>query len=199
MSKQVESAAYHEAGHLTAAVVQGMPIRTLGLDVDLYGNGCANYFQREPGDSSNTVLDETERKRTIIALYSAHAAQLRFYPSASQGGWSDDFRRIRQLTNEMDLDQTQAQVLQEDLRKRASRLVEKFWAVIEELAKEVLSKPCVPLLATESWGLGDQKRNLPSAEIIEIFKRHGTTAHVIADCVKKVDSTQHPPHYDPLA
>lgn len=31
MSKQIESAAYHEAGHITAAVVQAMPIRASGI------------------------------------------------------------------------------------------------------------------------------------------------------------------------
>jgi hypothetical protein len=50
MSKDVESAAYHEAGHIVAAVVQKMPIRQAGIDVDLCGCGCAYYFHREVGD-----------------------------------------------------------------------------------------------------------------------------------------------------
>ena len=63
MSKQVESAAYHEAGHPTAAVVQAMPIRAKGLRVDLHGNypgdwksqGGETEYLTSPGTALGTV------------------------------------------------------------------------------------------------------------------------------------------------
>ncbi len=86
MSREVEGGAYHEAGHVTAAVVQAMPLRQAGLHVDLHGHGCANYFDRPNSDPGMTQLDHRERKLTIVALYAAHVAQLRFYPECDKTG-----------------------------------------------------------------------------------------------------------------
>jgi hypothetical protein len=86
---------------MTAAIVQAMPIRGSGLHVDLNGNGTADYFQRLTGDLGMTELDHRERKRTIIARYAAHMAQLKFYPGCQQDGWQDDSRKIRGLAHEM--------------------------------------------------------------------------------------------------
>src|SRR5713226_9099367 len=79
-AKYVDSTAYHEAGHITAAVVQGMPLRERGIHVDPTGRGIAYYWERESGDLENTEQDQEERKLTIVALYAAHAAQLNFMP-----------------------------------------------------------------------------------------------------------------------
>jgi hypothetical protein len=49
-----ESAAYHEAGHITAAFVQAMSILNQGLRVDLYGHGCAKYYDRPEKDLGKT-------------------------------------------------------------------------------------------------------------------------------------------------
>jgi hypothetical protein len=74
VSKHNRSAAYHEAGHITAAIVQAMPINPRGIFVDLGGHGVANYFCREPGDLGMTPTDFRERKLTIIALFAGHVA-----------------------------------------------------------------------------------------------------------------------------
>jgi len=57
VSKQFESAAYHAAGHMTAAVVHSMPIREAGTYVDLRGNGVAKYFDRSEEKLGMTLLD----------------------------------------------------------------------------------------------------------------------------------------------
>src|SRR5712664_1731899 len=119
MSKQTGSAAYHEAGHMTAAVVQAMPIRTTGLHVDLYGHGCADYFERSVGDLAVTKLDHRERKLTIIALYAGHMAQLKYYPDCQQDGWRNDQEKIKGLTSEMHRTDEEARVAQAELRERA--------------------------------------------------------------------------------
>jgi|SRR5882762_6405195 len=124
MSRQIESAAYHEAGHMTAAIVQGMPIRATGLNVDLCGNGCADYFERSAGDLAVTELDHRERKLTIIALYAAHMTQLKFYPDCQQEGWRQDLAKMEALIREMHPSGGQAQIVQEELRERAKKLVD---------------------------------------------------------------------------
>jgi hypothetical protein len=74
-AQYVESAAYHEAGHITAAVVQQMPLRSHGIHVDPKANGIAYYWHREPGDLANSDRDLEERERTIVALYAGRIAQ----------------------------------------------------------------------------------------------------------------------------
>jgi hypothetical protein len=196
MFKQEESAAYHEAGHMTAAVVQGMPIRASGLHVDLCGRGCADYFQRLPGDNGMTDRDQRERKRTIIALYAAHFAQLKFYPDCNQAGWRDDFGKIEGLFREMHPDeQTHA-----GLQERAEKLVDAHYSLIEELAKTLLSKECTAMSEEDKqWGLGLQKRHMPGSDVAAFFAKHNITAKIVSDDVRNYDSDQNLPHYDSLA
>jgi len=199
MSKQTESAAYHEVGHMTAAIVQGMPIRATGLHVDLYGNGCADYFERSAGDLALAELDHRERKLTIIALYAAHMAQLKFYPECQQNGWRNDLEKINGLTREMHFSDEQAQKAQEEWRHRAEKLVDDHWPIIEELAKTLLAKTCTPILPEDTkWGIGPLKRHMPGPQIVEFFAKHNIRAKIIGDDVRDYDSTQDVPHYDSL-
>jgi hypothetical protein len=201
MAQPFDSAAYHEAGHITAAVVQAMPLRKTGVHLDLYGHGCADYFQRGPHDPATTDLDHKERKLTIIALFAAHIAQLRFYPDCEQDGWRDDFHKIRTLSSQIiPDDESQQQRLEEEMRQRAKRLVDSHWPIIEELAQALLAKPLTPMAQEDSaWGIGGLKRNIPGSEIVEFFDRHGIRAKVVGDDVRNYDSTQDIPHYDSLA
>ena len=198
MLNQVASAAYHEGGHMTAAVVQGMPIRVTGLHVDLNGNGSADYFHREPGDFATDFVDQIERRRTIIALYAAHEAQRKFYPEVSTDGWTHDLFKVDKLIEEMGLDKQEAQVTREDLKARAGRLVEKFWTEIEDLAKTLLSRNCVARLPEDTWGTGSEKRQIPGIEVAEFFRRHGIPAQVVPDGFGNFESKQIVSFYDSL-
>jgi hypothetical protein len=198
--RQIESAAYHEVGHMTAAVVQGMPIRATGLHVDLYGNGCADYFERKIGDLAVAELDHRERKLTIIALYAAHEAQLRFYPECLRDGWQNDLVKIEGLIREMQLTDKEAEAMQGQLKERAKKLVDNHWPIIEELSKLLLSRSCTPMLPQDTkWGTGQLKRQMSGTEIVELFARHSIPAHIVDDSVRDYDSTQAIPHYDSLA
>lgn len=201
MSRQIESAAYHEAGHMTAAIVQAMPIRATGLHVDLCGNGCADYFERLVGDLAVTDVDQRERKCTIIALYAGHAAQLKFYPECQRYGWRNDLEKIRELTREMLPSDEQAQKAQEEWRLRAEKLVDGHWPIIEELARTLLSKSCTFMSHEDArWGLGSLKRQMPGPEVVELFASHNIRTKIVGDDVRKYDSTQDlPPHYDSLS
>jgi hypothetical protein len=193
--KQIESAAYHEAGHMTAAAVQAMPIRATGLHVDLCGNGCADYFERSLGDLAVTDVDQRERKCTIIALCAGHAAQLKFYPECQQGGWINDLQKIQGLICEMH----PSGDTQEEWRHRAEKLVDDHWPIIEELAKTLLSKSCTFMTPEDAWGIGPLKRQMPGPEVVELFARHGIRAKIVSDDARDYDSTLDVPHYDSLA
>jgi hypothetical protein len=199
MSKQIESVAYHEAGHMTAAVVQSMPLRESGLHVDLNGHGSADFFARPEGDLGMTEADDRDRKFTIIALQSAHMAQLRFYPDCQQDAWQHDLGRIERLTREMYTTGEEGQIAIARSKERAKRLVDDHWPIIAELAKTLLSKACTPMSHEDTrWGSGSTKHHMRGAEIVEFFAAHNIPAKVIDDGVI-YDSTQDVPHYDSLA
>jgi len=75
-----DSAAYHEAGHMTAAVVQAMPIQPRGMHVDVDRRGIAHYWMRTPGDKANLLIDQIERKRSIVTLYAGWISERTFCP-----------------------------------------------------------------------------------------------------------------------
>jgi len=203
MSRQIESAAYHEAGHMTAAIVQAMPIRAKGLHVDMAGNGVAYYFDRPESDLGMTPLDMRERKLTIIALFAAHPAQLRFYPECQQNGWSKDLVRIETLSRQMHYSDEEGQIaIRKDLRDRANKLIDKHWLIVEGLAKTLLGKSGTPMSLEEingGWGVGPMERFMSGLEIVEFFAKHNIRAKIVSDDARDYDSTQDVPHYDSLA
>lgn len=200
--KQIESAAYHEAGHMTAAIVQAMPIRASGMYVDLLGCGVSNYFDRPESDLGMAELDMIERKRTIIALYSAHPAQLRFYPETEKNGWTKDLIKIGTLSRQLRPTNEDAQIaVRKELLGRAQKLVDKFWPIVEELATALLAKSCIPMPPEEiavGWGTG-QVRNLSGSEIADHFAKHKIHTTVLDPTTQRYESTLAVPHYDSLA
>ena len=76
LARQAESAAYHEAGHVVAAVIQHMPLRERGLHVDTEGSGISYYWHRLPGNPGSSHQDQLEREQTIIAIYAGWASQM---------------------------------------------------------------------------------------------------------------------------
>jgi hypothetical protein len=202
LAKQIESTAYHEVGHMTAAVVQAMPIRASGLYVDLQGCGVANYFERPLTDLGLTELDSKERKLTIIALFAGQVAQLRFFPQCDGSGWRNDLSKIDTLCRQLHPMDEQAQIgIREDLRKRARELIDKFWPIVEELAKALLAKPRSAMPPEElkvGWGKGEV-RHMNGQEVVALFARHNITAKIVDDATQAYDSTQDTPHYNSLA
>ena len=119
LPKKFDSAAYHEAAHVTAAVVQAMPLRATGIHVDLYGNGCAEYFDRAAGDFGQTERDKIERMRTVIALFAGQIAQLKFCSDCDRSGWGSDLAKIRNLLSEMYPEGSKE--VEDELRAKAER------------------------------------------------------------------------------
>ena len=180
----VESAAYHEAGHLTAAADQGMPLRDRGIRVDPAGNGIAYYWHREPGDSADSQRDREQRERTIVALYAGRIAQQLFFPDTPQeAGQADDVKTHR-LLDEMHLADRQGTA--RTLCERAKELVERRWPVIESLARNLLARPISPqpqCEIEENWSNGQttEERRLNGPEVVEFFNSFGIATHIVSD------------------
>src|SRR5580658_9576298 len=90
LRRRVDSAAYHEAGHMVAAVSQGLQFWG-GIHINGEGAGVSDYCHREPGDKQNSAKDIDQRRRTIIALFAGPCAQEKYFPCLDDpASWKSD-------------------------------------------------------------------------------------------------------------
>jgi hypothetical protein len=178
----VNSAAFHEAGHVVIAALQGLWLRARGMHVDLEGNGIAYYGHRLPGDLSNSAEDQQEREKTIVALHAGRIAQVRVFPECPDANWAGDENVVRALLDEMytsDLNVRSAAA--QRLQQQAQELVRGHWAPIHSLATELLSKPSTeqpPIEIEENWSHGKTRleRWIPASEVVQILRSYGIVA-----------------------
>ena len=183
MQKYFESAAYHEAGHMTAAVVQGMPVDARGIQIDMRGHGIAHYWMREPGDAvNNSSQDQRERKLSVISLYAAWIAQKKFFPDCpTDGRRLDDHKADRLLKEINPAGGAELAITREDLLQRTERLVVKYFPVIEGLATTLLARPdtlfpAEVLKVASVWAATSQGKSMNGNEVVEYFQRLGIPA-----------------------
>jgi hypothetical protein len=154
----VKSTAYHEAGHMVAAVVLGLPLQDGGIHIDLELSGVSYYCHRLPGDPRNSRQDQLEREKTILALYAGGIAQLRFLPAYDDpNSWKSDREVAAQLLTE--LGHTKAS--EASLWRQAKSLVDSNWTLIEGLASALLAKPITAMSKAElekGWSKGTRKQ-----------------------------------------
>lgn len=183
-ARWVESAAYHEAGHTTAAALQEMPLRERGIHVDSEGSGISYYWHRLPGDLANLERDRCERERTIIALCAGPISQRTFFPHCPEEDWVSDRAMICALLEEMHRpDPAARSAAENNLRNKAEELVSKRWSVIEGLASALLAKPETPLPPTEieqKWSHGKKgiEKWMRGSEVGEFFRRFHIAASI---------------------
>ncbi len=202
------SAAYHEAGHLTAAVVLAMPLQQRGLYIDMEGNGISYYWMRDPGDmANNSPKDQRERQLSLVTLYAGGIAQRAFFPDCPNTGWKRDEEKIEQLLREIHpASEVDRSVASADLRTRAETLVSKYYPFISGLAEELLSRACKVLPPSETnsmppWTTGTLGRSMTGDEVIEFFKKSipEASARVFVWAGKNYDPSADKPLYDCIA
>jgi hypothetical protein len=183
-ARYVESGAYHEAGHITAAVIQKMPLREWGIHVDLRGSGISYYWHRTPGDLQNTEQDRIERELTITAIYAGWVAQQAFFPDCPESDWYEDSRTVGLLLHEMYSTDLNARTAAEsELREKARKLVAQHWSIIASLAKTLWAKPTTqqsPAEIEKNWSHGHTtlEKRMSGSEVVEFFKKLGIPCHV---------------------
>jgi hypothetical protein len=186
-SQYVQSAAYREAGRMTAAVIQKMPLQERGIHVDLKGSGICCYWHRTPGDPENTEQDRFERELTITGIYSGWVAQKTNFPGCSALAWDGDRREVVLLLHEMHAADVNARIAaQAELWKKACELVEQHWSIIESLAKTLWSKPTTQQSQAEiehNWSRGQTRleKRMSGPEVVEFFQKLGITCHMRND------------------
>ncbi len=130
LEHEARKAAYHEAGHLTAA---------WALDATLYGGdirsdgpfgGQAVY--RLGGDGGASV-------DRIVTVLAGPAAQRRFAPWEDDGG-ERDRERVAQHLDVLCRDPTAAAIVARHCRGEASRLIAANWDAVEAIASAFLAQ-----------------------------------------------------------
>jgi hypothetical protein len=171
------AAAYHEAGHVVAAVTQGLPLQPDCIHLSTTGVGIACIFQRNPGDLALSADDTEERERTIKLLKAGYLAGVRADPFHDLVRASDDRCKEQALLGEMYKDDVLRAAENERLKSEATVLVEKNWPAIDAIAKRVLALPLTArsVEATAIWdeSEGPYERLMSGREIAEILAPFG--------------------------
>jgi hypothetical protein len=174
----VRSAAYHEAGHIVVAAVQGLSLRNEGIHLDRWGNGIACICDRKP-DGSTNVGSEVEREKTIITVFAGWIAQNRVYP-CSTSGLKYDIPHLNALLDEMySSGSSEWWAAKDSLRKESERLIELHWGAIEKVALTLWSKP----YSQKALAIGDLsseplEKHLSVAEIVGVLRQFQITPHI---------------------
>ncbi|MDE3181340.1 MAG: hypothetical protein KGM47_16985 [Acidobacteriota bacterium] len=173
-ARYVESAAYHEAGHVVVAAVQNMPLQERGVCVDGKGSGVSYYWHRDPGDGATSPRDQLERERTIIALHAGRISQGKFFPDCPEEASASDRSTICELLEEMHpANHTARSNTNAKLQMKADGMVSKNWDAIKELANALLGKtPQVPTKggAAQSHGGRGTEKSMSGSEVKKLLE-----------------------------
>jgi hypothetical protein len=176
LNQNAKSAAYHEAGHMVAAVLQGLPLQDGGIHIDLEGSGVSYYCHRLPGNHVTSKIDTVEREKTIIAIYAAWVAQKKYFPDCDDSdSWESDRATVTALLNE--LKPATPKITQHMLWEQAKQLVYANWSTIEGLAFALLAKPVTPLSQLEfgkGWSKGTEmhEKSMSRGEVEDFLQEH---------------------------
>jgi len=173
-----KSTAYHEAGHIVAAVLQHMPLQDGGIHIDLEHSGVAYYCHRLPGTLENSEQCRVECERTIVALYAGRTAQYKSLPGIDYRdypeSWKSDWAIAAELLRE--LLRFGKGLTDSSLYARTQELVLRNWSTIESLASALWEKPITPLPASEiekGWSHGQKREEkvLSRSEVQAFFAK----------------------------
>jgi len=189
LAVKLECAAHHEAGHIVAAVAQGLKLRPEGIIVDSCGEGLACYCRKPDGSD---IL----REHIIVATFAGFYAEMRFrqehgYAIADPEEWflnSCDGREARGLLSELAIEHlSNGNVPETQLRLcgQSEKLVEQHWAVVKSVATALLAKDYEdwkPLKSGMKLSSAKTARYLAGEEVVRVLAPHRLIAICDLDC-----------------
>jgi hypothetical protein len=166
-----KSAAYHEAGHIVIAVVQGLRLLKYGMHVDPHdGRGMSRYECRKPRDSRGV---DSLGERTVISLFAGLHAQQKFCREATAANASRDKEHIDGVLMDMYIPESfpgadafkaadcELQNARQRLKVEAEHLVSEHWIAIQALANHLWDQPDTPKDAHEEhWSTSPMEKKL---------------------------------------
>jgi hypothetical protein len=132
-TKAVLRAAYHEAGHVVAAVRTSVRIGRLGMCIDDCGRGYSAMRLHRADDSADYPVS---REISIAILYAGSISEARFDHESTGATAAHDCMRIQELRVKEPL-LTDLVTLERESRG----LVERNWGAIDQLARRLLLQP----------------------------------------------------------
>jgi hypothetical protein len=166
---EIKSTAYHEAGHVVSAVVQGLPLCDGGMRIDLRGSGVSHYRLWEPDGDSSSPEDEVGRRKSIISLHSGKVAQTRFLPDYDDPvSWEKDDLMIAELIRGITSETSDN--IRSQTYHTAECLIEKHWSLVVGLAMLLWNRPKTQMPDEEfakGWSKSPHRRErfLSTAEV----------------------------------
>jgi hypothetical protein len=183
-NKYVESAAYHEAGHVVIAAVQKIPLKSRGIRIDQKGSGFSHYKAMR-ADGSRNLGSDAKREETIRSVQAGYIAQERFYlrfdDRLPPSGVHSDVNDINGLVEEMYSDRTACEGVKLRLWNEAKQFVENHWMVIEALAQALLKKEWssqAPPSGERRWSTQLYEKRMPGPEVVAFIEQFQIPASI---------------------
>ena len=179
---QIETAGYHEAGHVVVAAALGLRLRPEGIMVGQDAKGLACYWKEPDGTDASVEANVLASFAGFCAekrLRSMRGLQLRDYFGVI---FSTDWKEARVLQGKFSSDyfgDKGRRTTHDELEAKAEQLIAQHWSAIEVLAEALLScqwESKKPFESGTQWSDAEQAKSLLGAEIVEILAALGITA-----------------------
>lgn len=152
-----KNTAFHEAGHIVAAVRLELPITEVSTEVklDRRNGNTYGHVAHPPLVMFDGFHDGRKRRRIIsgmiITLYAGYEAELRFDPKAKKANAREDYDQAWKLPREHGCIPRDCAYVGDEfydayldrLRVQARRLVKAEWKAIEGMARAILTPKTV--------------------------------------------------------
>lgn len=162
----LEETAYHEAGHIVAAAVSGLDLKTKGIivyEVGKLADGWAFYWDDKP------LWDSI-----LSAGRAGQVAQLKKFPTSEfRGGRQDVNNFFDVVTNQFG--RNRCGEFWERISGEVNSLLNVHWPAVEEIAKTLMESDWVPVEPGEH-PVARRKKVLDGNALVAILARHGISA-----------------------
>ena len=159
-------AAYHESGHIVAAIALGLPISPKGIRIGGFADGNA-FFK---GADTDAPVSASDVGRVVIALLAGGVAHACVRPEVSVA--RGDEERIAQILAEPLDEPTAREARRSELLQDAKLLIDQHWESVSNLAEELDEKVWQPtrpnhcLPVEKSLSASEIQKAMPHFDVI---------------------------------
>jgi hypothetical protein len=175
VGNSLEPTAYHEAGHIVAAAVEGLTLRPAGITVyritETVTSGFAAYREK---NVDGTPFDDLKREGMMVALMAGVNAQVKVSGegTAGSGNDADKFMKLLDEHYKDDWNNTQDRIY-----ARVQLLLKNHWGAVVAVASAVMEATWAPVEPGE-FPEAQRKKQLDGNSIATMLKELGITAQV---------------------
>jgi ATP-dependent Zn protease len=136
IAKTEEEVAYHEAGHIVAALILGnIHIDFASIISRKNEAGRVRPFVAEYNDGKKNTT-----RQMIILTLSGPVAHKRYYPDMDPRCGEGDFQQVNKYFHELCIPESEYEEHLNKFRKKTERLINKHWDLIVKIAEALVEK-----------------------------------------------------------